>query len=119
MKTKIKATGEIKELSLAVCPSTQVVSYRDSNGVYYNTHEVEFIPDQPEVPVIDWEQRRYEIAKAALQAIITGVFSNKEAAKAMLDTTKKNGLQSNEAESIMAIEYADELINQLKNTPMK
>ena len=119
MKTKIKATGEIKELNLAFCSGTQVVSYRDSNGIYYNTHEIEIIPDQPEAPIIDWEQRRYEIAKEALQAIITSVFSNKEAAQAMLDTAKKNGLQSNEVESIMAITYADELIYQLKNTPVR
>ena len=40
MKAKIKATGEIKELNLAVFSGTQVVSYRDSNGIYYNTYEV-------------------------------------------------------------------------------
>ena len=103
MKTKIKATGEIKELSLAVCPSTQVVSYRDSNGVYYNTHEVEFIPDQPEVPVIDWEQRRYELARNILQAYVT----------------HHGGILNPYTHIENSILLADELINQLKNTPMK
>ena len=114
MKAKIKATGEIKELSLAVFSGTQVVSYRDSNGVYYNTHEVEIIPDQPEVPIIDWEQRRYEIAKEAMSGFIRAIFGGEDgvAAISLKDSACKHVAK-------MTIDVADELINHLKNTPMK
>ena len=114
MKAKIKVTGEIKELSLAVFSGTQVVSYRDSNGVYYNTYEVEIIPDQPEVPIIDWEQRRYEIAKEAMNGFIMAIFGSEDGVAAI-------SLKDSPCEHIakMAIAYADELINQLKNTPVK
>lgn len=103
MNAKIKATGEIKELSLAVFSGTQVVSYRDSNVVYYNTHEVETIPDQPAVPIIDWEQRRYDIAKAAMQAFI---MHRGGSANAYLDAEN-------------SVFLADTLINHLKNNPVK
>ena len=125
MKAKIKATGEIVEVTRYSYGITNPKVYSITflrNGNYEridNADEFEILSDQPAVPIIDWEQRRYEIAKEALQAIITSVFSNKEAAQAMLDTAKKNGLQSNEVESIMAITYADELIYQLKNTPVR
>ena len=114
MKAKIKATGEIKELSLAVFPDTQVVSYRDSNGVYYNTREVEIIPDQPEVPIIDWEQRRYEIAKEAMNGFIVAIFGSEGG----IATISKYD-NPEEAIAKMTIGVTNELINQLKNTPIK
>lgn len=114
MKAKIKATGEIKELNLAVFSGTQVVSYRDSNGIYYNTHEIEIIPDQPEAPIIDWEQRRYEIAKEAMNGFIMAIFGS-EGGIAIISKYDN----PEEAIAKMAIEVADELINQLKNTPVR
>jgi len=51
---------------------------------------------------IDWEQRRYEIAKAAMQGIVSNY-----------------GLKYKDNHAAEAVAFADELINQLKNNPMK
>ena len=51
---------------------------------------------------IDWEQRRYEIAKAAMQGIVSNY-----------------GLKYKDDHAAEAVAFADELINQLKNNPVK
>lgn len=67
MKARIKSTGEWVEL-------TDTVAYKEPetmecketiNGRIIPIHDLEF--EQP----IDWEQRRYEIAKAALHGLLT------------------------------------------------
>lgn len=60
-----------------------------------------FIAGAEFVHSIDWEQRRYEIAKAAMQGILT---------------TEREEYHYNSKSSLVkdSIEYADELINQLK-----
>ena len=50
---------------------------------------------------IDWEQRRYELAKAAMQALITG----------------RPCHPSCDAVAIKSVKYADALINLLKEQP--
>ena len=111
MKAKIKATGEIVEVTRYSYGITNPKVYSITflrNGNYEkinNADEFEIHPDQPAVPIIDWEQRRYEIAKSAMQGILSA-----ESSEYHYD--KKSHLIKT------AVEYADELINQLKNTPM-
>lgn len=57
MKARVKATGEIVELAEY---STVYLEHYDKN---YHLCELEFIQDIAEFSSIDWEQRRYEIAK--------------------------------------------------------
>ena len=107
MKAKIKATGEIVEVTRYSYGITNPKVYSITflrNGNYEridNADEFEILSDQPEVPIIDWEQRRYEIAKAAMQGILSA-----ECAEYHYDD-KSLLIKA-------AIERADELINQLK-----
>lgn len=92
MKARIKSTGEWVEL-------TDTVAYKEPetmecketiNGRIIPIHDLEF--EQP----IDWEQRRYEIAKVIL-----------------LRLSKDRGP---EFSAQQAVKYADEFIKQLKTT---
>lgn len=58
MKKRIKETGEVKEL-FPEFNDIPCVIWKDEDNRYYNPEEV--------IDVIDWEQRRYELAKAAMQ----------------------------------------------------
>lgn len=63
MKAKVKATGEIVELNEKVSFIDYARGiYKDTDGKKYHYDELEFILEKNEKP-IDWEQRRYEIAK--------------------------------------------------------
>lgn len=86
MKVKIIATGEIKEV---LKRQSYPLEYIDKEGNIYTCGEADRIWDNS----IDWEQRRYEIAKEILP----------------------NVLCANERDSAKtALCYADELIKQLK-----
>lgn len=83
MKAKIIKTGEIVDV-ISYSGSTirneyiDKVSYIDSKGVEHDRETLNYywdfeqIPDVKEdnFPKIDWEQRRYELAKAALVATL-------------------------------------------------
>ena len=69
MRAKIKATGEIIELNeqgISLFEYARGI-YKDVNGNKYMGNELEFIEENPEKD-IDWEKRRYEIAKDILAA---------------------------------------------------
>lgn len=99
MRAKIKATGEIVELNeqgISLFEYARGI-YKDVNGNKYRVNELEFIEEKPEKD-IDWEQRRYEIAKDVLPDFRDGSnvwLSAEEAAKC-------------------AVFYADALIAELK-----
>lgn len=59
MKAKIKATGEIVEVEDLYGNGTALVK-----GRYFKVSELDFFDD---FETIDWEQRRYELAKSAMQ----------------------------------------------------
>lgn len=71
MKAKIRKTGEIiniaeyAKIELDVCDSY-------GNPIQLKPDDIELIPDVKEdnFPKIDWEQRRFELAKAAMVAMI-------------------------------------------------
>lgn len=83
MKAKIRKTGEIVDV-ISYSGSTirneyiDKVSYIDSKGVEHDREKLNYywdfeqIPDVKEdnCPKIDWEQRRFELAKAAMVAMI-------------------------------------------------
>ena len=109
MKAKIKATGEIVKVNRYSYGITNPEVYSITflrNGNYEkidNADEFEILPDEPEVPVIDWEQRRYEIAKDAMQAFIM----------------HRGGSDNAYLDAENSVFLADIFINQLKNTPIK
>ncbi len=62
MKAKIKTTGEIVEVEDLYDDGTALVKDR-----YFKVSELDFFED---FEAIDWEQRRYEIAKSAMQGML-------------------------------------------------
>lgn len=59
---------------------------------------------------IDWEQRQYEIAKSAMNAIL----ANREMVAAMLQSPNPKGFEYQVARS--SVQFADALIAELKKT---
>lgn len=92
MKARIISTGEIVEVGY-------IAGWRDDRSVYNaSSSDIEIIDDNVD-KAIDWEQRRYEIAKDVLAGIVSA---------------HQPGLTDAVYASLEAIKYADELINNLK-----
>lgn len=72
MKAKIKKTGEIINIEYSQIVLEKCDSY--GNPISISLEDVELIPDVKEdnFPKIDWEQRKYELAKAAMIAMLGG-----------------------------------------------
>lgn len=100
MKIRIKATGEVVNTADYWRVTTDWVDGW-GNPVEFKPDEVDFLTDEtPKQDGIDWEQRRYEIAREVLSAFVSSYSSN---------------FKSNPEEPVMcAITFADELIKQLK-----
>jgi hypothetical protein len=60
MKARIKSTGEIVEIKDLYDDGTALV-----NDKYFKVSELDFFSE-----TIDWEQRRYELAKDIIKAVI-------------------------------------------------
>lgn len=75
MKARIKETGEVlKVADYALIAMENCDSH--GNPLEYKPEEVELIPDTPATDEIDWESRRFELVKAAMQGIMCNeVFS--------------------------------------------
>lgn len=100
MKAKIIKTGEIVQI-VSNKFEMGCVTVLHENNKFSDIHsfEVEMIDDW-EKKEIDWEQRRYEIAKDVLAGLVSA---------------HQSGLTDAVYDSLEAIEYADELIKQLKS----
>lgn len=96
MKARLKTNGEIVEVEDLYDDGTALVKDR-----YFKVSELDF----EDFETIDWEQRRYEIAKAAMQANL----SNPE----ILQFITKEGV-SIERVVKCSIQCADALIKELK-----
>ena len=93
MKARIKATREIVEVEDLYDDGTALV-----NGRYFKVSELDFLDN---FETIDWEQRRYEIAKSMMAAFLSNSCSN------VYMNTYENQAQE-------AVKYADMLIDELK-----
>lgn len=93
MKARIKSTGEIVEVEDLYDDGTALV-----NGRYFKVSELDFFDN---FETIDWEQRRYEIAKSMMAAFLSNSCSN------VYMNTYENQAQE-------AVKYADVLIEELK-----
>lgn len=96
MKAIYKNTGETVEVEPACIKSCSVAMYEAKDGRIFPMYALEFEKD------IDWERRRYEIAKAALQ----GFCANSEPSIATGTTFQQI--------TGWSIEIADILIAELK-----
>lgn len=91
MKARVKLTGEIVNIKDLYDDGTALV-----NDKYFKVSELDFFSE-----TIDWEQRRYELAKAAMQ----GFCSNPH------EQGMSNGSYMTAQRSLS---YADALIKKLK-----
>ena len=93
MKARIKSTGESVEVEDLYDDGTALV-----NGRYFKVSELDFFDN---FETIDWEQRRYEIAKSMMAAFLSNSCSD------VYMNTYENQAQE-------AVKYADMLIDELK-----
>lgn len=108
MKARVKSTGVLVD----VTPQLNINSQHSRDYLYvcdnmvYRECELDF-------SAIDWEQRRYELAKSAMQGILS---DNTEIGYASSETDYKKGEKHTIPISIarFAIVCADALINELK-----
>ena len=72
MKARIIKTGEEINI-IGISKEWGTTQYLDRDGVYhqrnFNDGEIKIL--EPEENAIDWEQRRYELAKEAMNRILT------------------------------------------------
>ena len=103
MKARIKTTGKIVEIEDLYDDGTALVK-----GRYFKVSELDFFED---FEAIDWEQRRYEIAKES----VTAIMSNEDFYHQILYEGAEHGqrqIQTNIASA--AVIFADALIEELK-----
>jgi hypothetical protein len=99
MKARIKSTGEIVEIKDLYDDGTALV-----NDKYFKVSELDFFSE-----TIDWEQRRYELAKSAMQGILSDINQSHYACS---EENYEKYIPKGIAK--FAIVCADALINELK-----
>ena len=110
MKARIKETGEIINISdYARATLDKCDSY--GSPIELSFDEVEILQERSDN--IDWEQRRYELAKAAMQGILS---NEEEVGYACSGATYKENEKHTVPKAVaqFAIVCADVLINELK-----
>lgn len=91
MKARVKSTGKIVEIKNLYDDGTALV-----NDKYFKVSELDFFSE-----TIDWEQRRYELAKAAMQGFCSN--SHEQVMSASLNITAE-----------WSLGFTDALIKKLK-----
>lgn len=100
MKAKVKDTGEIVDVKFVVHPNPNVdVTYWwcDDKQKSYNKNELDFMRAD-----VNWEQRRYEIAKDAMNGLLSAVVDGVNPNPSVEDTVN------------LSLTLADALIRKLK-----
>ena len=108
MKAKDKRTGEIVEIVRYGNDGSYTV-FRNSEGKLMNL-PVSFFDNYEEIveadKTIDWEQRRYEIARNILPTAAISVNASTQ--------EWMNGMTYTQASAALSLKYADALIEELK-----
>ena len=126
MRMRIKKSGEIIDVLSYSCGGTRqdddFVTYKDSYGIEHRLNlnlafDLEPVEkdednwqDLDQLKIIDWEARRYQIAKSAMIAIM----SNKEVYNMALDESGKRDRCVPEIMAHTACVFADALVKELK-----
>jgi hypothetical protein len=106
MKAKVKATGKVIILNEKVSLIDYARGfYRDTEGNKYHYNEIEIFESEYEKP-IDWEQRRYELAKELMKGFAANPHNK------CVDATTETLAQ-------WSVGGADALIAELKKGGMK
>lgn len=113
MKAKVKDTREIVEVKFSLHPNPAVNEaywWCQKNQTAYHKSELDFMGEN-----IDWEQRRYEIAKDAMSGILSSEHSTGYASLAA-EYSKNEKHTYPKAISRYAVACADALIKELKGS---
>lgn len=101
MKAKVKDTGEVVEVKFTTHPNPAVDEtywWCSDKQESYHKNELDFMERD-----IDWEKRRYELAKDAMSSILTAPV-----------TEGVNPNPSVEDVAMYSVKFADALIKELK-----
>lgn len=101
MKAKVRDTGEIVDVKFAVHPNPDIDDtywWCKDKEESYHKRELEFMDS-----TVDWERRRYELAKVAMDSILTAP---------IVEGVNPN--PSAEDVAIYSVTLADTLIRKLK-----
>lgn len=100
MKAKVKDTGEIVDVRFAIHPNPDVADTywwcKDKEESYHKS-ELDFMECD-----IDWEQRRYELVKEAMNGLLSAIVDGVNPSPSVEDTVK------------LSLTLADALIRKLK-----
>lgn len=100
MKAKVKDTGEIVDVKFATHPNPAVEEtywWCNDKQESYHKSELDFMECD-----IDWEQRRYELAKEAMKGLLCAIVDGVNPTPIVEDTVK------------LSLTLADALIRKLK-----
>ena len=101
MKARVKDTGEIVDVRFSIHPNPAIDEtywWCKDNQTEYHKSELDFMESN-----IDWEQRRYELAKDTMNSILTAPV-----------TEGINPNPSVEDVAMYSVKFADALIKELK-----
>jgi len=100
MKAKVKDTGEIVDVRFAIHPNPDVADTywwcKDKEESYHKS-ELDFMECD-----IDWEQRRYELVKEAMNGLLSAIVDGVNPSPSVEDTVT------------LSVTLADALIRKLK-----
>lgn len=114
MKARIKKTGEVLRVSDVTDNYVYLISPQGGEDICLPIENVQLLDDcQSKVDHIDWEQRRYEIAKEAMAGILS---SDEQTGYACTEAIYLKGEKRTtpKAVSRYAIACADALIEELR-----
>lgn len=103
MKAKVRDTGEIIDVKFSLHPNPAIQDtywWSKDKQEAYHTMELDFLEDDVSGKFIDWEKRRFEIAKDLYVLYVRYVDYSR--------------IESAELDAKQCVKYADFLINELK-----
>lgn len=105
MKARVRDTGEIIDVKFHIHPNPAIQDtywWSKDKQEAYHTIELDFLETDVSGKFIDWEQRRFEIAKDLYVRCV--------------DYPR---IESAELDALFCVKYADILINELKKSANK
>lgn len=112
MFAKVKKTGVIVDVEFSHKDDTGEISfYKDlTTNEMYDKNGLVFINEKKPTSEIDWEQRRFELVKAATQ----GMLANRQYVSAAYERATKTRAEIEFVVAVNAVRYADAIILKLK-----
>ena len=111
MKAKVVKTGEIVDVVPVYDCWQHIEGFKETksdNARYFDTSEINILCTSKK---IDWKQYRVELAKAAMQGILSNEFLLKRLEQTVPEIADKG---NKDVIASLSVEYADAVITKLK-----